>query len=79
MKSIFLQAKAAIDPAKFSADSLKTASEKTIETLQNTEPSVLLQNLTEQAIHFGLKVLAALAIYLIGGWLIKIIKNACNR
>lgn len=79
MINLILQAEAAIDPAKFSADSLKTASEKTIETLQNTEPSVLLQNLTEQAIHFGLKVLAALAIYLIGGWLIKIIKNAVSK
>ena len=70
---------AAASMAGLSADSLKVKAAETIETLKDTEPSVLLQNLTEQALHFGLKVLAALLIYIIGGWIIKKIKKIIAR
>ena len=53
------------------ADSIKAKTAETLAALKDTEPNVLLQNLGQQALHFGLKVLAALAIYIIGAWLIK--------
>ena len=53
------------------ADSLKAKTAETLAALKDTEPNVLLQNLGQQVLHFGLKVLAALAIYIIGAWLIK--------
>lgn len=64
-----LQAEAAVD--QFTADSIKAKTVETLGALKDTEPNVLLQNLGQQALHFGLKVLAALAIYIIGAWLIK--------
>jgi len=75
----FLQVQGKIDPEKFNADSLHAKSEQALQTLKTTEPSVLIQNLAEQAIQFGLKVLAALAIYVIGGFVIKWIKAIINR
>ena len=38
------------------------------------DPNTALQTLGQDALQFGLKVLAALAIYIIGAWLIKRIK-----
>ena len=74
-----LQAQEAVDPEKFSADSIQAKTEQAVALLKDAEPSQILQTLTDQAIHFGLKVLAALAIYIIGGWIIRIIKRAVNR
>ena len=56
-----LQTEAAVE--KFTADSIQAKTAETLEVLKDTEPSVLLQNLGQQALQFGLKVLAALAIY----------------
>lgn len=64
-----LQTEAAVE--KFTADSIQAKTAETLEALKDTEPNVLLQNLGQQALQFGLKVLAALAIYIIGAWLIK--------
>ena len=64
-----LQTEAAVE--KFTADSIQAKTAETIEVLKNTEPNELLQTLGQQALHFGLKVLAALAIYIIGAWIIK--------
>ena len=64
-----LQAEAAVE--KFTADSLQAKTAEALDMLKDTEPNVLLQNLGQQALHFGLKVLAALAIYIIGAWIIK--------
>lgn len=72
-----LQVPAAVE--KLAPDSLKTKAVETIGIIKETEPSVLLQNLGQQAIHFGLKVVAALAIYFIGGWIIGRIKKILNR
>ncbi|MCR4859941.1 MAG: mechanosensitive ion channel [Bacteroidales bacterium] len=43
------------------------------------DPGTALQNLGKQAVHFGLKVLAAILIYIVGAWLIKRIKKALMR
>ncbi|MBO5545260.1 MAG: mechanosensitive ion channel [Bacteroidales bacterium] len=43
------------------------------------DPGTALQNLGRQAIQFGLKVLAAIVIYIIGAWLIKRIKKGLQR
>lgn len=64
-----LQAEAAVE--KFTADSIQAKTAETLDMIKNTDSNVLLQNLGQQAIQFGLKVLAALAIYIIGGWIIK--------
>lgn len=64
---------------KFSADSLANKGAQLIETLQTTPPKEILSDLTTSAIQFGLKVVAALAIYFIGAWLIRKIKNIVNR
>jgi small conductance mechanosensitive channel len=69
MQINLLQAEAAVE--QFTADSIKAKTAETLSALKDTEPNVLLQTLGQQALHFGLKVLAALAIYIIGAWLIK--------
>lgn len=40
------------------------------------DPSAFLENLLEESLHFGLKILAALAIYVIGLWVIRRIKRS---
>lgn len=72
-----LQAEAAVE--QFTADSIKAKTVETLGALKDTEPNVLLQNLGQQALHFGLKVLAALAIYIIGAWLIKRITRMVSK
>lgn len=72
-----LQAEAAVE--QFTADSIKAKTVETLGALKDTEANVLLQNLGQQALHFGLKVLAALAIYIIGAWLIKKITKMVSK
>ena len=60
------------------ADSAKAAFQQFTEMLA-ADPGTALQNLGRQAIQFGLKVLAALVIYLIGAWIIKRIKRGLER
>ena len=60
------------------ADSAKAAFQQFTEMLA-AEPGTALQNLGRQAIQFGLKVLAAIVIYIIGAWLIKRIKKGLQR
>ena len=59
------------------ADSLdlKGSAEKFVEKVTTTPADVLLKELGSNALQFGLKVLAALAIYFIGAWVIKRIKK----
>jgi len=72
-----LQAEAVVE--QFTADSIKAKTVETLGALKDTEPNVLLQHLGQQALHFGLKVLAALAIYIIGAWLIKKITKMVSK
>ena len=54
---------------------MKGSAEKFVEKVTTTPADVLLKELGNDALQFGLKVLAALAIYFIGAWVIKRIKK----
>lgn len=54
---------------------IQKATAEFIETLATTPADQLISQFAEKAIAFGLKVLAALAIYLIGAWIIRKIKK----
>ena len=64
---------------KLSTDSLAVKSTAVVETLKNTPADQMLRELGTQAIQFGLKVLAALLIYIIGGWIIKLVRKALKK
>lgn len=49
------------------------------EKLSTTPVTTLVSELIDKAVHFGLKLLAALAIYLIGAWIIRKIKTIIAR
>lgn len=50
-----------------------------IDELSNSSPKTILAELTSDAIQFGLKLLAAVAIFFIGAWLIKIIRRSLKK
>lgn len=52
---------------------------KISDTLASTPPDELIRQLAQEGIRFGLKVLAALAIFLIGSWIIKWIRRAVRK
>lgn len=60
------------------ADSVKSAIVQLSDALIHN-PDDVLASLLEQAIDFGVKVLAALLIYAVGAWLIKRVKNLLNK
>lgn len=62
-----------------SADTLAAKKAYLEEVLRTTPPQDLLALLGQEALHFGLKVLAALAIYVVGGWVIGLIRKAVKR
>ena len=49
--------------------------DKLVESIASSTPQEVMKTLLDSAIKFGLKLLAALAIYFIGAWLIKRIKK----
>ena len=49
------------------------------EKIATSPTSELLSDLVDKALSFGLKVVAAIAIYFVGAWLIKKIKNLLKR
>ena len=59
-------------------DSLKEITETAIEQMKS-DPQGFFTDLGQQALHFGLKVIAALLIYIIGIWLINKIKSAQKK
>ena len=59
-------------------DSVKVAASDFAEALA-TNPSEAFRQLGIEAIHFGLKVLLAIIIYIIGAWLIKLVKRALKK
>lgn len=59
--------------------SIHNKAEQVMEMIKTTPAEVLLTDLIESIISFGLKVLAALAIYFVGAWLIRKIKNLLKR
>ena len=58
---------------------LQKATEQLVEKITTTPADQLLSDFAEKAIAFGLKVLAALAIYAIGAWLIRKIKKVVHN
>lgn len=64
------------DPAKL--DSLKQVHQEAIMLLK-TDPNAFWQSFLDSAIQFGLKVLAALVIYLIGAWIIRRVRKVLER
>lgn len=77
---IFLQATAQIDNEAIESlnDSLKAVTETIIQQAHD-DPAALMHDLAQKAADFGLKLLAALAIYIIGIWIIRRIKGILNR
>ena len=69
----FLQA--TVDPDKVINvnDTLKAVTSNLI-TQVKEDPNTFLQDLLQSALDFGLKLLAAIAIYIVGAWLIKKVK-----
>lgn len=59
-------------------DSLKAVTSNFISQVKE-DPNTVLQDLLQSAIDFGLKLLAAIAIYLVGAWVIKRVKVALNK
>lgn len=49
------------------------------EKLANTPTDILISDLVDKAISFGLKVLAAFILYMLGAWIIKKIKSILQR
>lgn len=63
-----------VDAGKFSADTLVTKGTQIVETIRTTPANELLQSTLSSLVKFGLKVLLALLIYIIGAWLIRKVK-----
>ena len=67
----------------FSTDTLLTKGSQLVETIRTTPANELLQGTMSSAVKFGLKLLLAIAIYIIGAWLIrktkKLIANAFSK
>ena len=58
---------------------IQKATEQFVEKIATTPADQLLTEFVDKAIAFGLKVLAALAIYVIGAWLLKKIKRVIHN
>lgn len=80
MIMMILQQLPVIDEEKLqkTTDSLKTVTEQFVTVLKD-DPETAFSQLGHSALMFGLKVLAAILIYLLGIWLIKKVKNMLNR
>lgn len=58
-------------------DTIRKATENFIKDIAS-DPEVVLNRITQELIEFGFKLLAAIAVYIIGLWLIKRIKKALS-
>ena len=64
---------------KFSADTLVTKGSQLVETIRTTPANELLQGTASAAARFGLKVLLALLLYIVGAWLIRKTKKLISK
>ena len=62
-----------------SPDSLAAKKEQFEALIRETPPQDLLTMFGEQALRFGLKVLAAIALYVVGGWIIGLVRKAMKK
>lgn len=69
-----------IDPSSIASmnDSIKAVTDTILEQVRNN-PNAFLHSLLQDTIDFGIKLLAALAIYAIGIWIIRRIKGGLTR
>ena len=58
---------------------IEQTARETIEHIATTPLEELIPELMREAVNFGIKVLAAFLIYIIGAWLIKKIRNMLHR
>ena len=65
--------------AKLDSLNVEETTKNFIETISTTPADQLLSDLLNKTVSFGLKVLAALAIYVIGMWLAKKVKKVLNK
>ena len=63
----------------FSADSLAAKGAQLVETLKTTPKDELLEGTLSSVASFGLKVLLAVAIYIVGAWLIRKVKKVLAK
>lgn len=57
-------------PPVITGDSLRNATEALIQKVQE-DPNTFLHDAGQSLIHFGIKVLIAIAVYIVGAWIIK--------
>ena len=62
-----------------STDSLLVKGTQLVEAIKETPPNELLESIASSVAKFGLKLLLAVAIYMIGAWLIKKIKKVIAK
>ncbi len=65
--------------SKISVDTLAIKTVELIEAAKQGSSREVVTSLTQSAINFGLKVLAALVIYIIGAWVISLIRKLLRR
>ena len=75
---IFLQTAITEEQAQHALDSLRQVNQQLRQQLIE-DPKGFFQQMGEQALQFGLKVVAALVIYIVGIYVIRLIKKATNR
>ena len=78
MIQTILQSIVAAEEAENLADTIKTQSGRLISEISNN-PQGVAQDLLGKALDFGLKVLGAVAIYIVGAWLIRRVKKILHR
>ncbi|MBO4764785.1 MAG: mechanosensitive ion channel [Bacteroidales bacterium] len=61
------------------ADSLTAKAEEARLALDGKTPEEILDTITDTAVHFGLKLLAAFAIFIIGAWIIKRVRKVVHK
>lgn len=64
---------------KISVDTLAIKSVELLENLQDTTPQKVVSSLSQSALNFGLKVLAALVIYAVGAWIISLVRKLLKK
>jgi small conductance mechanosensitive channel len=65
--------------SKISVDTLAIKSVQLIESIKEGPTEKVVSSLTQSAITFGLKVLAALVIYVVGAWVISLVRKLLKR
>ncbi len=65
--------------SKISVDTLAIRTVELIEDLQNKPAQEAVTSITQSAISFGMKVLAALLIYAVGAWVISLVRKLLKR